>query len=162
MTKMLVIPAVFICTTVLALGLASEEVPFLSNGLTVLPVSIVAEKDRFLVLGDKAIVTQAVADNYSEVATDSRGTLHVVQHPREKNYGTSDGKIVVRLHSADNLAGLAADYGLSVDHVFSAAPVGVLEADSIEAAISLVNTLRDDSRVVSADLNVSYYEEQPN
>ena len=55
---MLVIPAVFICTTVLALGLASEEVPFLSKGLTVLPVSNVAEKDRFLVLGDKAIVTQ--------------------------------------------------------------------------------------------------------
>jgi hypothetical protein len=119
------------------------------------------------VLGNKAVVTNAVAANYNQARSGSGAKLRVlqdpvgaklrvVQDPITEDYGTTDGGILVHLHSADTLDGLAADYGLTVHHAFSAVPMGVLKAKSIEAASAYISTLRDDSRVISAELDVNY------
>ena len=167
MLKILAAVAVFACSIAIAVAVSDEGDPTISAELTVLPLAMVAEKDRVAVLGDKAVVTNAVAAKYNRpqsgsgakfrVAQDPiRVKLRVVQDPITEDYGTTDGGILVHLHSADTLEGLAADYGLTVHHAFSAVPMGVLKAQSVEAAPTYINTLRDDSRVISAELDVSY------
>ena len=88
--------------------------------------------------------------------SDSASTLRVVQDPVTADYGTTDGGILVHLHSTDTLEVLASDYALTVHHAFSAVPMGVLKAESIEAAPAYISTLRDDPRVISAELDVNY------
>ena len=167
MLKILAGVAVFACSIAIAVAVSDEDDPTIATELTVLPLAMVAEKDRVAVLGDKAVVTNAVAAKYNRVQSGSGEKLRVaqapvgvklrvVQDPVTEDYGTTDGGILVHLHSADTLEGLAADYGLTVHHAFSAVPMGVLKAQSVEAAPTYINTLRDDSRVISAELDVSY------
>jgi hypothetical protein len=77
-------------------------------------------------------------------------------------FGTTDGGIVVYLHSAGSLDGPAADCGLIVNHVFTNSPAGVLAPEFRETAVTYLARLRDDSRVISAELNVNFYQEQYN
>ena len=156
MLKILAVVAVFACSTAIAVGVSDEDSPTISAELILLPLAMVAKKDRVAILGDKAVVMNAVAAKYNRAQSDSASTLRVVQDPVTEDYGTTDGGILVHLHSAGTLEGLAADYGLTVHHVFSAAPMGVLKAESIEAAPAYISTLRDDSRVISAKLDVSF------
>ena len=156
MLKILAVVIVFACSIAIAVGGSDDDGPTISAELTVLPLAMVAEKDRVAVLGDKAVVTKAAAAKYNRAQSVSESTLRVVQDPVTEDYGITDGGILVHLHSADTLEGLAADYGLTVHHAFSAVPMGVLKAESIEAAPAYISTLRDDPRVISAELDVNY------
>ena len=160
MLKILAVMAIFVSSVAIAKGGNSEEIPTISPSLTVLPAAMVAEEDRLFVLGDNAVVTGVVAAQYSRPESKPESTLHVVQDPVTEDYGITDGRILIHLHSANSLQGLAADYGLTVYHTFSAVPMGVLTADSIAAATSHVNALRDDPRVISAELDVSYFRQR--
>jgi hypothetical protein len=84
----------------------------------------------------------------------------VVENVRTGRLGTTDGGIVVRVYSPSSLDGLSADYGLTVKHAFTAQPAAVLVPKAPEFADTYVAKLREDYRVVSAELNVNFYQEQ--
>jgi hypothetical protein len=144
----------------LPLVLARADSPTIVAEMTLLPVSVVLNQDRIALLGDHAVVTKAVAQTYMSPQRPFGEQLLVVENPINGRFGTTDGGIVVRLHSAGSLDGLAADYGLTVKHVFTAQPVGVVAPEVRETADAYVTRLRDDYRVVSAELNVNFYQEQ--
>jgi hypothetical protein len=143
-----------------ALVLAQVESPAISAELTLLPAAAVLERDRVAVIGKYAVLTKASARAYASAQITSGEQLLVVEDPSSGRLGTTDGGIVVHLHTADSLNGLAADYGLIVNHVFSASPAGVLAPEFRETVVTHLARLRDDARVVSAELNVNFYQEQ--
>jgi hypothetical protein len=57
---------------------------------------------------------------------------------------------------------IAADYGLDLKHEFSALPMGELLPKNINAAASVLTSLRADSRIISADLDVNFYDAKEN
>ena len=142
------------------LVIAQAESPVISAELTLLPATSVLERDRVAVLGKYAVLTKASARSYASAQVASGEQLLVVEDPSTGRLGTTDGGIVVYLHSADSLDGLAADYGLIVSHVFTASPAGVLAPEIRETADTYLARLRDDSRVIRAELNVNFYQEQ--
>lgn len=154
---------ILLATTLLlsaALVVAQDESPVISSELTLLPASIVLQQDRIALLGDHAVLTKTAARAYAAEQIGSSEQLLVVEDASSGRLGTSDGGIVVMLHSASSLDGLAADYGLTVQHIFTAQPAAVLSPDDIEIADTYVTQLREDDRVVSAELNVNFYQEQ--
>lgn len=155
--KILLFKALLCCS---ALVLAQAESPVISKELTLLPASAVLQRDRVALLGNHAVVTKASARAYVRAQTAASEQPLVVEDPANDRLGTTDGGIVVRLYSASSLQGLAADYGLIVSHVFTAQPAGVLVPEVRENAVSYLASLRDDSRVVSAGLNVNFYQER--
>jgi hypothetical protein len=142
------------------LVIAQVDSPVISAELTLLPATTVLERDRVAVLGNYAVLTKASALAYASAQIVSGEQLLVVVDHSSGRLGTTDGGIVVYLHSADSLDGLAADYGLIVNHVFTTSPAGVLAPESRETAVTYLARLSDDSRVISAELNVNFYQEQ--
>ena len=137
-----------------------QEAPRIATELTLVPASLVPEADRLASLGDKAVVAKRSARNYVFPSTVSGERMLVVENSRTGRLGTTDGGIVVRLYSSASLDGLSADYGLTVKHAFTAQPAAVLLPKDPEVADTYVAKLREDSRVVSAELNVNFYQEQ--
>ncbi len=139
---------------------AQDHSPVIASELTVLPASTVLQRDRVALLGEHAVLTKAAARTYASEQIDAKDRLFVVAEPSSGRLGTTDGGMIVVLYSPASLDGLAADYGLTVKHVFSAQPAAVLISKDKAAVNTFVAKLRDDDRVVSAELNVNYYQEQ--
>ena len=143
-----------------ALSVAQSESLVISSKLTLLPASFVFQQDQIALLGDHAVLTKTAAREYATEQIDSGPQLLVVEDASTGRLGTSDGGIVVMLYSASSLDGLAADYGLTVKHAFTAQPAAVLNPSDIEIADTYVTKLREDYRVVSAELDANFYQEQ--
>ena len=135
--------------------------PVIEQNLVVLNAALVAESDRLALLGDLAVIDKTAAGGFAVSASKSRGLL-VVRDPMTGKYGTSDGGIIIRTREGESLSAIAADYGLALKHEFSALPMGVLMPKNINAAASILITLKADSRILSADLDVNFYDARAN
>lgn len=145
------------------LALAAQDassIPRIATELTVLPAAMVPARDRVAILGNNVVVTKAVAAKYVMPQKITEAELLVVEDISHGQFGTTNGGIVVHLHAKDRLHDLAADYGLRVHHEFGALPMGVLLPAERESAGTVVMTLRADERVISAILDVNFYQEQ--
>ncbi len=153
---------ILLCSTSLGqfLGSEVERSPTIASDLMVLDASQVAESDRVAVIGNKAIVNKSTTAKYAS-ALAVAASLLVVQDSASGKYGTSDGGIIVRFSEGENLADIASDHGLTIKHEFSALPMGVLMPSDIDAAAFYLSSLRADSRIVTADLDVNYYDAKP-
>ena len=152
---------VVVCWAVMTAGQAKgQEALRIATDLALVPASLVSDAERLATLGDKAVVTKESASNYESPSKVWGERVLVVENSRTGRLGTTDGGIVVRLHSSASLDGLSADYGLTVKHAFTAQPAAVLLPKDPEVADTYVAKLREDSRVVSAELNVNFYQEQ--
>jgi hypothetical protein len=152
---------VVVCWAVMTAGQAKgQEALRIATDLALVPASLVSDAERLATLGDKAVVTNESASNYESPSKVWGERVLVVENSRTGRLGTTDGGIVVRLHSSASLDGLSADYGLTVKHAFTAQPAAVLLPKDPEVADTYVTKLREDSRVVSAELNVNFYQEQ--
>ena len=138
-----------------------DRSPAIDPNLTVLDASVVAQADRLALLGDVAVIDKSVEGKYSRPASTGSSLL-VVRDPMTGKYGTSDGGIIIRTRESESLSAIAADYGLDLKHEFSALPMGVLMPKNISAAASVLTTLRADSRILSADLDVNFYDARAN
>jgi hypothetical protein len=138
-----------------------DRSPAIDPNLTVLDASVVAQADRLALLGDVAVIDKSVEGKYSRPASTGSSLL-VVRDPMTGKYGTSDGGIIIRTRESESLSAIAADYGLDLKHEFSALPMGVLMPKNISAAASILTTLRADSRILSADLDVNFYDARAN
>ena len=138
-----------------------DRSPAIDPNLTVLNASVVAQADRLALLGDVAVIDKSVEGKYSRPASTGSSLL-VVRDPMTGKYGTSDGGIIIRTRESESLSAIAADYGLDLKHEFSALPMGVLMPKNISAAASVLTTLRADSRILSADLDVNFYDARAN
>jgi hypothetical protein len=154
---------VVVCWAVMTAGQAKgQEALRIATDLALVPASLVSDAERLATLGDKAVVTNESASNYESPSRVWGERILVVENSRTGRLGTTDGGIVVRLHSSTSLDGLSADYGLTVKHAFTAQPAAVLLPEDPEVADAYVAKLREDDRVVSAELNVNFYQEQAN
>jgi|GEM_PF-6726671 hypothetical protein len=152
---------VVVCWAVMTAGQAKgQEALRIATDLALVPASLVSDAERLATLGDKAVVTNESASNYESPSKVWGERVLVVENSRTGRLGTTDGGIVVRLYSSASLDGLSADYGLTVKHAFTAQPAAVLLPKDPEVADTYVAKLREDSRVVSAELNVNFYQEQ--
>ena len=152
---------VVVCWAVMTAGQAKgQEALRIATDLALVPASLVSDAERLATLGDKAVVTNESASNYESPSKVWGERVLVVENSRTGRLGTTDGGIVVRLYSSASLDGLSADYGLTVKHAFTAQPAAVLLPKDPEVADTYVAKLREDSRVVSAKLNVNFYQEQ--
>jgi hypothetical protein len=152
---------VVVCWAVMTAGQAKgQEALRIATDLALVPASLVSDAERLATLGDKAVVTNESASNYESPSRVWGERILVVENSRTGRLGTTDGGIVVRLYSSASLDGLSADYGLTVKHAFTAQPAAVLLPKDPEVADTYVAKLREDSRVVSAELNVNFYQEQ--
>ena len=152
---------VVFCWAVMSAGQAKgQEALRIATDLALVPASLVSDAERLATLGDKAVVTNESASNYESPSKVWGERVLVVENSRTGRLGTTDGGIVVRLYSSASLDGLSADYGLTVKHAFTAQPAAVLLPKDPEVADTYVAKLREDSRVVSAELNVNFYQEQ--
>lgn len=152
---------VVVCWAVMTAGQAKgQEALRIATDLALVPASLVSDAERLATLGDKAVVTNESASNYESPSKVWGEPVLVVENSRTGRLGTTDGGIVVRLYSSASLDGLSADYGLTVKHAFTAQPAAVLLPKDPEVADTYVAKLREDSRVVSAELNVNFYQEQ--
>ena len=143
------------------LGSLADRSPSVAQNLTVLDASVVSDEDRLALLDNRAVVNKSVVINYP--ASASIGTvLLVVQDSMSGKYGTTDGGIIVQIQEGQSLSAVASDYGMDIKHEFSALPMGVLMPSNINAAASYLSSLRADSRIVTADLDVNYYDNKPN
>jgi len=133
--------------------------PIVMSDLAVVSLSDAEKSARVAVLGDKAVVAKGVGVTRASAGRDVE--LLVIQHPSNGRYGTSDGGILVFLHAAGDLEGLAADYGLNIKDSLSSAPIGILHPADIETSVSFLEPLRSDPRVVAAQLDTNYYEVAP-
>ncbi len=138
-----------------------DRSPAIDPNLTVLDASVVAQADRLALLGDVAVIDKSNEGKYSRPASTGSSLL-VVRDPMTGKYGTSDGGIIIRTRENESLSAIAADYGLDLKHEFSALPMGVLMPKNISAAASVLTTLRADSRILSADLDVNFYDARAN
>lgn len=134
--------------------------PTVMTELAIVSVADTEESNRIAVLGDKAVVKRGVSVKRASAASGSG--LLVIQHPTSGRYGTTDGGILVFLHTASDLQGLAADYGLKVKDALSVAPVGVLIPVDIKTSISFLEPLRSDPRVIDAQIDANYYDKSAN
>ena len=91
-------------------------------------------------------------------ALSSAPALLVVQDPTNGKYGTTDGGIIISFEAEQNLSVIASDHGLDIKHGFSAVPKGVLMPSNGADIASYLESLRADSRVISADLDVNFYD----
>lgn len=154
---------VVVCWVVMTAGQAKgQEALRIATDLALVPASLVSDAERLATLGDKAVVTNESASNYESPSRVWGERIFVVENSRTGRLGTTDGGIVVRLHSSASLDGLSADYSLTVKHAFTAQPAAVLLPEDPEVADAYVAKLREDDRVVSAELNVNFYQEQAN
>ena len=152
---------VVVCWAVMTAGQAKgQEALRIATDLALVPASLVSDAERLATLGDKAVVTNESASNYESPSKVWGERVLVVENSRTGRLGTTDGGIGVRLYSSASLDGLSADYGLTVKHAFTAQPAAVLLPKDPEVADTYVAKLREDSRVVSAELNVNFYQEQ--
>ena len=142
-------------------GFIEVREPVIKQNLVVLNAALVAESDRLALLGDLAVIDKTAAGGFAVSASKSRGLL-VVRDPMTGKYGTSDGGIIIRTREGESLSAIAADYGLDLKHEFSALPMGVLMPKNISAAASILTTLKADSRILSADLDVNFYDARAN
>jgi hypothetical protein len=142
-------------------GSIEDRSPEIDLNLTVLDASVVAEADSLALLGDVAVIDKSVKGKYL-IAASTSSSLLVVRDPMTGKYGTSDGGIITRTREGESLSAIAADYGLDLKHEFSALPMGVLMPKNISAAASVLTTLRADSRILSADLDVNFYDARAN
>ena len=163
MKTMLILHFLIFGSLALAESHGSIEVrqPVIKQNLVVLNAALVAESDRLALLGDLAVIDKTAAGGFEVSASKSRGLL-VVRDPMTGKYGTSDGGIIIRTREGKSLSAIAADYGLDLKHEFSALPMGVLMPKNISAAASVLTTLRADSRILSADLDVNFYDARAN
>jgi hypothetical protein len=138
-----------------------DRSPKIDLNLTAIDASVVPEADRLALLGDVAVIDKSVEGKYSRPASSGLSLL-VVRDPMTGKYGTSDGGIIVRTRDGESLTAIAADYGLDLKHQFSALPMGVLIPTNISTAASYLNSLRADSRIISADLDVNFYDAKEN
>lgn len=138
-----------------------DRSPAIDLNLTVLDASVVAQADRLALLGDVAVIDKSGEGKYSRPASTGSSLL-VVRDPMTGKYGTSDGGIIIRTRESESLLAIAADYGLDLKHEFSALPMGVLMPKNISAAASVLTALRADSRIISADLDVNFYDARAN
>jgi len=142
-------------------GSIEDRSPEIDFNLTVLDASAVAEADSLALLGDVAVIDKSVEGKYLR-ASSTGSSLLVVRDPMTGKYGTSDGGIIIRTRESESLSAIAADYGLDLKHEFSALPMGVLMPKNISAAASVLTSLRADSRIISADLDVNFYDAKEN
>lgn len=138
-----------------------DRSPAIDLNLTVLDASVVAQADRLALLGDVAVIDKSGEGKYSRPASTGSSLL-VVRDPMTGKYGTSDGGIIIRTRESESLLAIAADYGLDLKHEFSALPMGVLMPKNISAAASVLTALRADSRIISAHLDVNFYDARAN
>ena len=138
--------------------------PKIMTELKVVRLAEAAAHDRLAILWDKAVVKKATK---SETPSASRTlspspdlALIVVQRPSDKKYGTSDGGIIVSVKNKEDLTKLASDYGMNVKHVFDSLVMGTLIPYDFQQAASFVSKLRGDPRVLHAELDVNYYDQQ--
>ena len=143
------------------LGSEEERSPTIASDLMVLEASQVAELDRIAVIGNVAVVKKTVSSKYVG-ALSSAPILLVVRDPTSGKYGTTDGGIIIIFEAEQNLSAIASDHGLGIKHRFSALPMGVLMPSNTGAAASYLSSLRADPRIVTADLDVNYYDNKPN
>ena len=154
---------IVVCWAAMTAGQAKgQEALRIATDLALVPASLVSDAERLATLGDKAVVTSESASNYESPSKVLGERILVVLNSRTGLLGTTDGGIVVRLHSSASLDGLSADYGLTVKHAFTAQPAAVLLPEDPEVADAYVAKLREDDRVVSAELNVNFYQEKAN
>lgn len=154
---------IVVCWAAMTAGQAKgQEALRIATDLALVPASLVSDAERLATLGDKAVVTNESASNYESPSKVLGERILVVLNSRTGLLGTTDGGIVVRLHSSASLDGLSADYGLTVKHAFTAQPAAVLIPEDPEVADAYVAKLREDDRVVSAELNVNFYQEKAN
>ena len=138
-----------------------DRSPKIDLNLTVIDASVVPEADRLALLGDVAVIDKSVEGKYLRAASTGSSFL-VVRDPMTGKYGTSDGGIIIGTREGESLSAIAADYGLDLKHEFSALPMGVLLPKNISAAASVLTSLRADSRIISADLDVNFYDAKEN
>ena len=138
-----------------------DRSPVIDLNLTITDASAVAEIDRVALLGGVAVINKSVEGKYSRAASTGSSLL-VVRDPITGKYGTSDGGIIIGTREGESLSAIAADYGLDLKHEFSALPMGVLLPKNISAAASVLTSLRADSRIISADLDVNFYDAKEN
>ena len=143
------------------LGSEEERSPTIASDLMVLDASQVAELDRIAVIGNVAVIKKGMSSKYVG-ALSSAPVLLVVRDPSSGKYGTTDGGIIISFEAEQNLSAIASDHGLNIKHEFSALPMGVLMSSDINAAGSYLSSLRADPRIVTADLDVNYYDNKPN
>ena len=139
------------------LGGEVERSPTIELDLMVLDASQVAELDRIAVIGNVAVIKKSVSSKYVG-ALSSAPTLLVVRDPASGKYGTTDGGIIISFEPEQNLKTIASDYGLVIKHRFSAVSKGVLIPSNSTDIASYLRSLRADSRVISADLDVNFYD----
>ena len=139
------------------LGGEVERSPTIELDLMVLDASQVAKLDRIAVIGNVAVIKKSVSSKYV-VALSSAPTLLVVRDPASGKYGTTDGGMIISFEPEQNLKTIALDHGLLIKHRFSAVPKGVLISSNSADVASYLKALRADSRVISADLDVNFYD----
>ena len=139
------------------LGGEVERSPTIELDLMALDVSQVAELDRIAVIGNVAVIKKSVSSKYV-VALSSAPALLVVRDPASGKYGTTDGGMIISFEPEQNLTTIALDHGLDIKHRFSAVPKGVLISSNSTDVASYLKALRADSRVISADLDVNFYD----
>ena len=139
------------------LGGEVDGSPTIELDLMVLDASQVAELDRIAVIGNVAVIKKSFSSKYVG-ALSSASTLLVVRDPASGKYGTTDGGMIISFEPEQNLTTIASDHGLVIKHRFSAVPKGVLISPNSNDIASYLRSLRADSRVISADLDVNFYD----
>jgi hypothetical protein len=97
----------------------------------------------------------------SSAKLQKQGTLFVVEDITTNRYGTTDGGIIVHAESNEVFEAVVADSGLILKHRFKGMAVGILFSDDPRDWQKAIEALIKDERVLSAELNVNFYENQP-
>ena len=155
----------FLTLSSLAFGDALKPIevrgPVIEQNLVVMSSAAVSDADRIVQLGGLAVLDKTAAAGYSARASASQELL-VVRNPMTGEYGTSDGGMIVRVRQGSLLQDIARDYSLSIKHEFSAIPMGTLLSADRTAVISYLDQLKQDPRVVFAELDVNFYSQKAN
>jgi hypothetical protein len=97
----------------------------------------------------------------SSAKLQKQSTLFVVEDITTNRYGTTDGGIIVHAGSNEVFEAVVADSGLSLKHRFKGMAAGILFSDDPRDWQKAIELLSKDDRVLSAELNVNFYDRQP-
>ncbi|MDA8954130.1 hypothetical protein N9H90_10270 [Pseudomonadales bacterium] len=141
------------------LGAPADSSAKFEPGLIILDITNTIASERIAVLGDKAVVKKSVlAQRMSALENYSRTqNTYVIRRSSDNRLGTTDGAVLIYLHSGVSLSAVAIEFGLTIKHEFSALNGGLLMPSSVNSTDQIIARLLLDSRVRSAELNANYY-----
>jgi hypothetical protein len=97
----------------------------------------------------------------SSAKLQKQGALFVVEDITTNRYGTTDGGIIVHAESNEVFEAVVTDSGLILKHRFKGIAAGVLFSDDPRDWQKAIELLNNDDRVLSAELNVNFYDRKP-